>query len=155
MASFQEQSSKPSPCRHATMPISNEGAAVGTILCEWRGSRAHPGALLVNRRHQKTFSGGERLSRRGQLRWWLLHPRGKYLLPTLEATLARVENPVAAVFCTNQPPRNALIQYWQELTTVPAQCLAGLSVVFQELLTLRYRFSSGLLTAAKDLLLVR
>ncbi len=127
---------------------------IGWCICaSGAGAVLIPEALMAYRRHPKALTWGERLSRREQLRWWRARLRGDYLSATIEATIERMESPVAAAFCTNQRLRNALIQHWRARTTLPAQGLARLSVVFRELLSLRYhRFSSGLLTAAKDLL---
>lgn len=70
--------------------------------------------------------------------------------------IERLESPVASEFCENQRLKNAVLMHWRARCYLPVKRRARIAVVLRELISLRYhRFSSGFLTALKDLLFVK
>jgi hypothetical protein len=72
----------------------------------------------------------------------------------LVSLIERLEQATALAHSHDASQRAAAVNHWRARTALPPQRAGRIPIVARELLTLRYhRFSSGLLTAAKDLFL--
>lgn len=115
-----------------------------------------PQPLIAYRQHGRQSTGPPRGTSYLSFLIRLLADRKKRARSPLFAAVAeRLESLTTVDQSVNPTIRHAMLRHWRARSGLPARRLARLPVVMRELLTLRYhRFSSGLLTAAKDLLFV-
>lgn len=74
----------------------------------------------------------------------------------LPMNIERLESKYAIQHCINPEIRTSALRHWRARLEMPSTFIGRLPVVVREVLSLRYsRFSSGMLTAAKDLLVPR
>jgi glycosyltransferase involved in cell wall biosynthesis len=124
------------------------------IVCLGWGVAFIPQTLIAYRQHadsmQHTGNGALRERTRGRMRRLRQRPTVPFA-----ALIERLQSPVAADFCVNPRLRDAVLRHWRARCYMPDRRFARVPVVLRELATLRYhRFSSGALTAIKDLVFV-
>ena len=127
--------------------ISCSGAA-GTIFV--------PRALAAYRQHSRQMTGAvPPESTLGRWRRFYRDRRKRAWSPVFAAVASRLEELPPVPGAVNAQVRSAILRHWHTRASLPPRRLARLRPVLRELASLRYhRFSSGLLTALKDLLFV-
>jgi glycosyltransferase involved in cell wall biosynthesis len=124
-----------------------------TIICSGSAGLALvPGKLVQYRRHglaMNVASQAQAEKIRPSLR---SDSRNLYLL---RPVIDRIQSDVADSFCVSPALRARVLRHWSRRCSLPRRRFARVPAVLGELLSLRYhRFSSGFVTAAKDLLFV-
>jgi glycosyltransferase involved in cell wall biosynthesis len=118
------------------------------------GIIAVPKALIAYRQHSRQMAGAGDAGRSAIFRQRFAGRTKRPILPMLTVVSERlkelsVETPI------NPSIRANVLRHWNARWNLPKGRAARLPMVLRELITLRYhRFSSGTLTAAKDLLFV-
>lgn len=125
-----------------------------TILCSGAATVALvPTPLLAYRRHPGQATHSPTAGFLGRLSSRLASCRERPYL--LEPLIERVGSNLAARYSLWPAVRASALLHWRARKSLPTSLTRRLPVVARELLTLRYhRFSRGLPTAAKDLLLL-
>jgi glycosyltransferase involved in cell wall biosynthesis len=124
------------------------------LLCLGWGVAFIPETLIAYRQHQDSMQHRNTRTLSERTRQRLRGLRRRATVP-LAALIDRLESPVATEFCVNPELRDSLLKHWRARCFLPDRRLRRIKPVVRELATLRYhRFSSGILTAAKDLIFV-
>jgi hypothetical protein len=111
--------------------------------------RQHQGQLSqqLSREHLHTAPIGRTMAR--------IATAGKRPTDIIAPYVQRLRSPLGATLCRDRQVRQAVLAHWDFRCNLPSSHLARLSLVAKELMSGRYhRYSNGLLTAIKDLVLV-
>jgi hypothetical protein len=115
-----------------------------------------PRTLLAYRQHPQQMTGSVSEVRVGLVSRLIAERGASPWSPFMEATLLRLEAPVNIDHAVNPAMRSAVICHWRTRCNLPRSLFRRTAVILRELATLRYhRFSSGILTAVKDLVFVK
>jgi len=115
-----------------------------------------PRPLLAYRQHPQQMTGSVSEARVGVVSRLIAERGASPSSPFMEATLQRLEAPVNIDHAVNPAMRSSVIRHWRARCNLPRSHFRRSVVILRELATLRYhRFSSGILTAVKDLVFVK
>lgn len=124
------------------------------ILCLGWGVAHVPKTLIAYRQHPDSMQHMGVRTLRERTRGRLRRLRQRPIVPFAEL-IDRLESPVASEFCVNPGLRDAVLRHWRARCYLPVKRRDRLAAVLRELTSLRYhRFSSGFLTAFKDIFFV-